>query len=225
MKRRAQTLYAALTVAVLGIGAGAVGATVAPTPAATAAVANVGAAPATELNNLFNNYGNQGGYAARCAQWSGGDGTQSMVLPDGRRLWSFSDTYLGAANLRTEAFDTSFIRNSFIVQSGSTLRTITGGNTCQERNQSLDFYSRYAKTPVAGSDSAFYWTGAGKVVGNKVVKFYFRNVVDGAFWRETNATMTVQPVSDFDNSVVNPALIQIPAVTPFEDDPIIWVWP
>ncbi|MET9736039.1 DUF4185 domain-containing protein [Streptomyces sp. NPDC006458] len=40
----------------------------------------------------FARYGDD---AARSDDWTGGDGTHSVRLPDGRLLWLFSDTYLG----------------------------------------------------------------------------------------------------------------------------------
>ncbi|MFF8102792.1 DUF4185 domain-containing protein [Streptomyces sp. NPDC016640] len=44
------------------------------------------------LTSEFARYGDD---AARTDDWTGGDGTHSVRLPDGRLLWLFSDTYLG----------------------------------------------------------------------------------------------------------------------------------
>ncbi|MFE9772110.1 DUF4185 domain-containing protein [Streptomyces sp. NPDC005931] len=44
------------------------------------------------LTSEFSRYGDD---AARADDWTGGDGTHSVRLPDGRLLWLFSDTYLG----------------------------------------------------------------------------------------------------------------------------------
>ncbi|MEV0907820.1 DUF4185 domain-containing protein [Streptomyces hokutonensis] len=46
----------------------------------------------TKLTNSFAAYGDD---ATRTDDWTGGDGTHSVRLPDGRVLWLFSDTYLG----------------------------------------------------------------------------------------------------------------------------------
>jgi hypothetical protein len=43
----------------------------------------------TAWDNLFQAYGNLSG------AWSGGDGAQSLPLPDGSTVWFFADTYLG----------------------------------------------------------------------------------------------------------------------------------
>nr|WP_206440053.1 DUF4185 domain-containing protein [Streptomyces scabichelini] len=45
-----------------------------------------------DLTNEFSRYGND---ISRTDDWTGGDGTHSVRLPDGRVLWLFSDTYLG----------------------------------------------------------------------------------------------------------------------------------
>ncbi|UXY31036.1 DUF4185 domain-containing protein [Streptomyces sp. HUAS TT20] len=44
------------------------------------------------LTGAFARYGDD---PARADDWTGGDGTHSVRLPDGRVLWLFSDTYLG----------------------------------------------------------------------------------------------------------------------------------
>jgi hypothetical protein len=47
------------------------------------------ATPDTAWDNLFQAYGNLSG------AWSGGDGAQSLLLPDGSTIWFFADTFLG----------------------------------------------------------------------------------------------------------------------------------
>jgi len=44
------------------------------------------------MTAAFAQYGDDG---SRTDDWSGGDGTHSVRLPDGRTLWLFSDTFLG----------------------------------------------------------------------------------------------------------------------------------
>ncbi|MFI6488472.1 DUF4185 domain-containing protein [Streptomyces sp. NPDC050564] len=71
----------------------------------------------------FARYGDDAG---RTDDWTGGDGTHSVRLPDGRVLWLFSDTYLGLVhgppNPVGESYawrDTSapLVRNSAVVMS------------------------------------------------------------------------------------------------------------
>ena len=45
--------------------------------------------PDTAWDQLFQAYGNSSD------AWSGGDGAQSLLLPDGTTMWFFADTYLG----------------------------------------------------------------------------------------------------------------------------------
>ncbi|MDU0300878.1 DUF4185 domain-containing protein [Streptomyces sp. PAL114] len=49
-------------------------------------------APDDGLTSAFARYGDDG---TRSDDWTGGDGTHSVRLPDGRLLWLFSDTFLG----------------------------------------------------------------------------------------------------------------------------------
>ncbi|MGQ4385436.1 hypothetical protein [Streptomyces sp. SAS_270] len=77
------------------------------------------------LTGEFARYGDD---PTRTDDWTGGDGTHSLRLPDGRVLWLFSDTYLGPVhpppNPVGESFvwrDTSapLVRNSAVVMSAS----------------------------------------------------------------------------------------------------------
>lgn len=116
----------------------------------------------SSLDSTWNDYGDD----ATCGDWSGGDATNSIVLPNGERAWFFSDTFLGSPASRKTLFDSSFIRNSIVVQNGSSMQTITGGNTCQEP-------SGYADTPATTSGYAFDWTGDQIVDGSNLIKFYY----------------------------------------------------
>lgn len=141
-------------------------------PALLAAPASAAGTPDTALNNMWNSYGNNAG----CADWSGGDATNSIALGDGTVAWFFSDTYLGSPAARKTLFYRSTLHNSIVIQQprAASLITITGGNTCQEKNTSIPFSDRYAKTPATAPDAGgFYWTGDQTIVGSNVVKFYY----------------------------------------------------
>ncbi|MFI7135142.1 hypothetical protein ACIBQ1_56470 [Nonomuraea sp. NPDC050153] len=172
-------------------------------PTATVALS---AQPHTALNSFWQRSADRTGYAAMCGNWSGGDGTQSVVLPSGRRAWFFSDTYLGDTALRP-TFDKSMLRNSIVVQEGTdlstaTLRTVTGGNTCRERDTSIPLADRYAWSPVrtnsTGADigGEYHWSGTGKVVGGNVVYFYLK----GSGLAFKNTSIAVMPVSTLETS-------------------------
>jgi uncharacterized protein DUF5005 len=61
--------------------------------------------------------------------WTGGDGTFSVALPDGRIAWIFGDSFLGTVNLdRSRSRSSPFVRNALVVQNGATLTTMNQGN-------------------------------------------------------------------------------------------------
>ncbi len=154
--------------------------------------------PDTTYNSLWSGYGN----GASCADWSGGDATNSVLLPSGDRAWFFSDTFLGSPADRKTLFYRSTLRNSIVLQRGSSLRTITGGNTCQERNTSISFWSRYAHTPAPAPDASsggFYWTGDQMVVGSNILKFYYHGTPSTfPFVIDSSAVATI-PISSIEN--------------------------
>jgi hypothetical protein len=79
-------------------------------PAADAAYT---AKPQAALQKMFDNYGNAG----TGDRWTGGMLDQSVVLPDGRTLWIFGNTYLGTvAKNGSRAATTPTVANSYVVQ-------------------------------------------------------------------------------------------------------------
>lgn len=87
-------------------------------------------------NRLTGEFARYGDDASRLDDWTGGDGTHSVRLPDGRVLWLFSDTFLGAVNQPPNpagqphpwrTADAPFVRNSAVVtdRSGALDRTLT----------------------------------------------------------------------------------------------------
>jgi len=76
------------------------------------------AAPESPLNT----------YSDKGKGWTGGDSTYSVKLSGGRTVWVFSDTFLGPVNPDgSRPTTTPFINNSFVVQRGHSLKTVTGG--------------------------------------------------------------------------------------------------
>jgi hypothetical protein len=84
------------------------------------------------------------------SSWTGADSTYSVRLR-GKRVWIFSDTFLGPVNADgSRPTDAPFLNNSFVVQRGSRLSTVTGGTP--EQPESL-------VGPT--EDGAWWWFGAG----------------------------------------------------------------
>lgn len=113
------------------------------------------AIPDVTFNQLFTRFGNG---------WTGGDGTLSIGLPDGRTLWLFGDTFLGYVRPDgSRPLDSPLIRNCLVVQDGERLVTRHGGTT---------------QDPVAflatEDPDTWYWPGDGTVWGNRVWIFFHR---------------------------------------------------
>jgi hypothetical protein len=101
--------------------------------------------------------------------WTGGDGTNSVALPDGRTVWLFDDTFLGPVNPdRTRPETAPLIRNSLVVQDGAALTTIHGGSRSAPRA---------LFTPRGGA--SWYWLNDGTVEGDRLRVFLLRFLRDG----------------------------------------------
>lgn len=72
-----------------------------------------------QYNNFFTRYGNG---------WTGGDGTYSVKLPDGRILWMFGDSFFGKVNPDRSRPNTPLTRNAVMVQTGETFDGFTSIN-------------------------------------------------------------------------------------------------
>ena len=93
------------------------GAVAGPEQAAAAAACttnkSITVTPDTALDDLFQRYGDAG----RGHTWTGGDGTESVALPDGRELWLFDDTFLGSVKNGRRALDLSpYLHDSLVVE-------------------------------------------------------------------------------------------------------------
>jgi hypothetical protein len=118
------------------------------------------AAPDRFYNDLFTRH--NGG-------WTGGDGTRSVALPDGRILWLFGDTFLGTVRPdRSRPHAAPMVRNTFVVQSGDTLVTLHGGTGASP--QAL-------VTPL--EKDSWYWPSDGLVEGNRLRVFLARFTATG----------------------------------------------
>ncbi|BFP51234.1 hypothetical protein OH733_04995 [Streptomyces griseus] len=87
--------------------------------------------------------------------WTGGDSTYSVTLPDGRRLWVFSDTFLGPLNGDgTRPVGAKLVNSTFVIQDGDSLTTITGGT--KENPEAI--------MPPSAPDH-WYWAGDAMLAG------------------------------------------------------------
>lgn len=101
------------------------------------------AQPQADPESLLNAYSDTG------KGWTGGDTTNSVELSGGRTVWIFSDTFLGPVNPDgSRPTTTPFINNSFVVQRGDSLKTVTGGTSANP--------TALVPPPANG----WYWFGA-----------------------------------------------------------------
>ena len=103
--------------------------------------------------------------------WTGGDGTLSVALPDGRTLWLFGDSFLGSVRPDgSRPVDSPLVRNCLVVQDGARLETRHGGTV---RNP--------AAFLMPADPEAWYWPGDGTFTGRQVQVFYhrYRQVSEG----------------------------------------------
>lgn len=101
------------------------------------------AEPDAAPQDLFNDYSDTG------KGWTGADSTYSVKLPGGRTAWIFSDTFLGPVNPDgSRPTTTPFVNNSFMIQRGSSLKTVTGGTPAEP--------TALVPPPTNG----WYWFGA-----------------------------------------------------------------
>ena len=74
--------------------------------------------PDSALDNLFQAYGDR----ATGTTWTGGDGTESVLLPDGRELWLFADSYLGTlTNGERIRARSQILHNTLVIQRNGVL--------------------------------------------------------------------------------------------------------
>ncbi|WP_202872004.1 DUF4185 domain-containing protein [Kribbella pratensis] len=99
--------------------------------------------PHAAPEQLLNAYSNTG------KGWTGADSTYSVALPGGRTAWIFSDTFLGPVNPDGSRPTTApFINNSFVIQQGESLKTVTGGT------------STNPTALIPPPSDGWYWVGA-----------------------------------------------------------------
>ncbi|MFD1321868.1 phospholipase A2 [Micromonospora sonneratiae] len=111
------------------------------------------------LATMFGSYGDAGGH------WTGGDGTASVPLPDGRVVWLFADTYLGSVNADgSRPASAPMVNNTIVVQDGTTLTTTLHGGT--------------ATTPEAlvkpAAKDEYFWAADGTVEAGSLKVLYNR---------------------------------------------------
>ncbi|GEP94270.1 DUF5005 domain-containing protein [Chitinophaga cymbidii] len=102
------------------------------------------------------------GYLTRYQNWNGGDGCYSVLLPDGRIVWSFQDSFFGQVSANRSRTDNVMLRNAAHIQLDTSLQSFIPLNPGLG-NQS-ETWIKYGDSP---EDQHWYWPGAGQIHDNK----------------------------------------------------------
>lgn len=103
---------------------------------------------------------------------TGADGTYSVLLPDGRTVWIFGDSFLGAVTpeLTRIKTDPMYIRNCFVLDDGKSLKTIHQGEP--EEFKSMLIPPRVTESKFKITERQYwYWPGDGWVEDGKLKVF------------------------------------------------------
>lgn len=161
---RRRSAAAVLALVLVGGGVAACDRTDGPTPARCDLLsADLGEArPATDEDDRVDAMSGPG--------WVAGDSTYSVVLPDGRVLWLYSDSFIGSLTRRGESRPgTVMVHNALVVQSeDGTSRTLTGTTN----GRASSFFP-----DVDGS--TYYWVQDASVQGDELVVFLSRTTGSG----------------------------------------------
>ena len=161
------------------------------------AAAGITTKSANKFNTFFDRSGNG---------WTGGDATYSVLLPDGRTVWMFGDSFLDTVYADYSRPFTPLIRNCFMVQTGSNFTTVCG-NT-------IDAPEALVNTD--DPDNEWYWPGDGTVIGDTLyvfMQYYIRTgpeAFDFAYIRTDLVTFSL------------PGLVEGNRTTVFTDTDIMW---
>ena len=116
---------------------------------------------AREFNDLF--MGELGGF-------TGGDGTYSVLLPNGSIAWIFGDTFIDGVNEDNtrQKQDPKFVRNTLVIQDGDSLRTLY--SKIDGRNASFAIPAYPGKT--INENERWFWPGDG-FIEDGLLKIFF----------------------------------------------------
>lgn len=115
------------------------------------------------FNNLFIRTGNG---------FTGGDGTYSVQIPDGRTVWIFGDTFLGTveADGSRKKTDPMYIRNSFVVQDKDSLTTIYQKIDDKDHSTVIPPHVLESNFEITEKDQ-WYWPGDGYIENDELKVF------------------------------------------------------
>ncbi len=156
-----------------------------PQPGSRGYARDAAVVPDADFNQLFAAHGNG---------WTGGDGTVSIGLPDGRSLWLFGDSFLGGVDPDGgRAADTPFIRNCALIHSQGRLTPLHGRR---------DGAPAALFQPAAAGQ--WYWPGDATVQDERLLIFLhrFKRTGPGLWdwqWMGTDLALITLPALQIEN--------------------------
>ncbi len=146
-------------------------------------------------------------FARDCCGVTGADGIYSVLLPDGRTVWIFGDTFLGTVNADRSREKRSpwFIRNAMAVQDGDSLRTLY--NVIDGWESSLVIPPGAPQGKMFSEDSLWYWPGDGFIENGKLKVFMtaFYQAVEGNWgFRWVSANIATFSLPDLKLESIDP---------------------
>lgn len=101
-------------------------------------------------------------YLTRYRNWNGGDGCYSVLLPDGRILWSFQDSFFGQVSTDRNRTNNVMLRNAAHLQLDTSLQSFIQLNP--GLGNESETWIKYGSAP---EDQDWYWPGAGQIHNGK----------------------------------------------------------
>jgi hypothetical protein len=123
-------------------------------------------------------------FIRNCCGMTGADGTYSVLLPDGRTVWIFGDTFLGTVNpdKTRKKLIPKFIRNAFAVQDGDSLNTLHQKTPTGNASMVIPPPPGQEKESLP-EDSVWFWPGDGLIEDGKLKVFMSEFIqLDTGMW-------------------------------------------
>ena len=140
---------------------------------------SIGSSDSVRVDEYFTGLFNRTG-----AGFTGGDGTYSVELPDGRTAWIFGDTFIGGVNSdgTRQHQEPKFVRNSVVIMDGDSLTTLY--RKLDGLNASLVIHPDVLEGKDGlTEDSVWFWPGDGYVEGTHLKLFLSEFAqVDTGMW-------------------------------------------
>ncbi len=116
--------------------------------------------------------------------FTGGDGTYSITLPDGRSLWIFGDSFIGGVtpDLKRIKTEPAYIRNCFIILDKDSLITLQQGKPHEFKSMMIPLEVTSGKEKYTEHDF-WYWPGDAFIENGKL------NVFTSKFFQEKGTDM------------------------------------